>query len=347
MAAVSNSTASQETSVARAPTFIEKYGNVVFRWATYLFAWLTVFLVLYIVYTISTAALPAMSKYGWGFITGTTWDPNTSRYGVLPEIWGTLYSSLLALFMGTLFGLAVAIFLSEHYLASFVFSLLKVVGLQFHPVWGKLPERFEQLLKNLIELLAAIPSVVYGLWGIFFIIPLIRPFCLAWHAKLGWIPIFGTTLSGPGMLPAAVVLSIMILPTISAISLNALLAVPPRLREAAYGLGATRWESILAIILPTATKGIFGAIILAFGRALGETMALAMLVGNSNVISWSLFSPANTLAALLANNFAEAGPREIGVLMFAALILLGITIFVNMVGAFVLNRASMGQGGDQ
>ena len=208
---------------------------------------------------------------------------------MLPEIWGTLYSSLLALFMGTLFGLAVAIFLSEHYLASFVFSLLKLVGLQFHPVWGKLPDRFEHLLKNLIELLAAIPSVVYGLWGIFFIIPLIRPFCLAWHAKLGWIPIFGTTLSGPGMLPAALVLSIMILPTISAISLNALLAVPPRLREAAYGLGATRWESILAILLPTASKGIFGAIILAFGRALGETMALAMLVGNSNVISWSLF----------------------------------------------------------
>ncbi len=347
MSAVSPSTVGQEPSVARAPTFVEKYGNIVFRWAAYLFAWLTVFVVLYIIYTISAQALPAMHKYGWGFISGTTWDPNTSRYGVLPEIWGTIYSSLLALFMGTLFGLAVAIFLSEHYLASFVFALLKVAGLQFHPVWGKLPERFEQLLKNLIELLAAIPSVVYGLWGIFFVIPLIRPFCLAWHAKLGWIPIFGTTLSGPGMLPAAIVLSIMILPTISAISLNALLAVPPKMREAAYGLGATRWESILAIILPTATKGIFGAIILAFGRALGETMALAMLVGNSNVISWSLFSPANTLAALLANNFAEAGPREIGVLMFAALILLGITIFVNMVGAFVLNRASMGQGGDQ
>jgi len=331
------------TSVSRAPTLMEKYGNNVFRWATYLFAWLTVLLVLYIFYTISRQALPAMSKYGWGFITGTTWDPNTMQFGVLPEIWGTLYSSLLALVMGSVFGLAVAVFLSEHYLASIVFSLLKQVGLQFHPFWGRLPDQFEHLLKNLVELLAAIPSVVYGLWGIFFVIPLIRPFCLAWHAKLWWIPIFGTTLSGPGMLPAAVVLSIMILPTISAISLNALLAIPPKLREAAYGLGATRWESILAILLPTAAKGIFGAIILAFGRALGETMALAMLVGNSNVISWSLFSPANTLAALLANNFAEAGPSEIGVLMFAALILLGITVLVNMVGAFVLNRASVGR----
>ena len=347
MPPVSHSAVSKETSVARAPTFVEKWGNIIFRGATYLFAWLTVFLMLYIVYTISRQALPAMSKYGWGFIAGTTWDPNTGAYGVLPEIWGTMYSSLLALFMGTLFGLAVAIFLSEHYLGGFVFSLLKVVGLQFHPVWGRLPDQFEHLFKNLIELLAAIPSVVYGLWGLFFVIPLIRPFCLAWHAKLGWIPLFGTTLSGPGMLPAAIVLSIMILPTISAISLNALHAVPPRLREAAYGLGATRWESILAIIVPTAAKGIFGAIILAFGRALGETMALAMLVGNSNVISWSLFSPANTLAALLANNFPEAGPRDVGVLMFAALILLGITVVVNMLGAFILHRASIGQEGDR
>ena len=345
MPAVSRSTVGAATSISRPPTFIEKYGNIVFRWATYLFAWLTVFLVLYIVYTISKQALPAMSKYGWGFITSTTWDPNTREYGVLPEIWGTLYSSLLALFIGSLFGLMVAVFLSEHYLAGFVFALLKTVGLQFHPIWGKLPDQFEHLLKNLIELLAAIPSVVYGLWGIFFIIPLIRPFCHAWQAKLGWIPLFSTTLSGPGMLPAAIVLSIMILPTISAISLNALLAVPRKLREAAYGLGATRWESILAILLPTASKGIFGAIILAFGRALGETMALAMLVGNSNVISWSLFSPANTLAALLANNFAEAGPKEIPVLMFAALILLGITLLVNMAGAFVLQRASAGQEG--
>jgi len=345
MSAVSHSNFGTSTSVSRAPTLIEKYGDIFFRWATYLFAWLTVLLALYIVYTITKQALPAMSKYGWGFITSSTWDPNTREYGVLPEIWGTMYSSLLALFMGSMFGLAVAIFLSEHYLAAFVFSLLKAVGLQFHPVWGKLPDQLERLFKNLIELLAAIPSVVYGLWGIFFIIPLIRPFCLAWHAKLGWIPIFGTTLSGPGMLPAAIVLSIMILPTISAISLNALQAVPPKLREAAYGLGATRWESILAVLLPTASKGIFGAIILAFGRALGETMALAMLVGNSNVISWSLFSPANTLAALLANNFAEAGPKEVGVLMFAALILLAITILVNMAGAFVLNRASVGQEG--
>lgn len=334
-----------EASISRPPTSVERYGNTAFRLATYLFAWATVLLVLYIVYTIGQQAAPAVGKYGWGFITGTTWDPNTREYGVLPEIWGTLYSSLLALFLGTLFGLAVAVFLTEHYLASSVFAVLKIFGIEFHPVWGRLPDQLENLLKNLIELLAAIPSVVYGLWGIYFLIPVIRPVCHILRANLGWLPFFSTSLSGPGMLPAAIVLSIMILPTIAAISINALHAVPSKLREAAYGLGATRWESILAILIPTASKGIFGAIILAFGRALGETMALAMLVGNSNVISWSLFSPANTLAALLANNFPEAGPRDVGVLMFAALILLGITLVVNMLGTVVLQRASAGTGG--
>ncbi|MGC8658261.1 MAG: phosphate ABC transporter permease subunit PstC, partial [Desulfomonilaceae bacterium] len=242
--------------------------------------------------------------------------------------------------LGSFFGIAVAIFLSERFLSTFVFAVEKLFGVQFHPVWGKLPDQCEKILKNLIELLAAIPSVVYGLWGIFFIIPFIRPACNWIETKLGWIPLFSGSLSGPGMLPAAIVLGIMILPTISAISLNALLAVPPKLREAAYGLGATRWETILAILIPTASKGIFGSIILAFGRALGETMALAMLIGNANVISWSLFSPGNTLAALLANNFPEAGPKEVGVLMYAALILLGITLIVNIIGSLILQKAS-------
>jgi phosphate transport system permease protein len=196
------------------------------------------------------------------------------------------------------------------------------------------------VLKNLIELLAAIPSVVYGLWGIFVIIPLLRPMCNWLHDHLGWVPLFGTSLSGPGMLPAALVLAIMILPTISAISRDALVSVPPKLREAAYGLGATKWEAILAVIIPTAQTGILGSVLLAFGRALGETMALAMLVGNANVISWSLFSPASTLAALLANNFPEASRSQVGVLMYAALVLMGITLLVNIVGALVLQSSA-------
>jgi phosphate transport system permease protein len=158
-------------------------------------------------------------------------------------------------------------------------------------------------------------------------------------ANLGWIPWFEGTLGTGGMLPAAMVLAIMVLPTVSAISRDSLASVPPRIREAAYGLGATRWETLMGVLLPTAAPGLLGGIILAFGRALGETMALAMLVGNANRVSWSLFSPGNTLAALLANNFPEAPRREVGVLMYAALVLLFITLLVNILGNLVLMRA--------
>lgn len=316
-----------------------------FRGLTYVVAGLTVVLVLYIVVTIGRSAVPAIRERGIGFLTETAWDPNKEQYGILPQIWGTLYSSVLAVVIATVLGLAVAVFLSERLLSLFVFRMLKLFRLPSHGFWGRLPDSLESLLKNLIELLAAIPSVVYGLWGIFVIIPLIRPACNWLHEALGWIPLFKTALSGPGMLPAAVVLAIMILPTISAISRDALVSVPPKLREAAYGLGATRWEALLSVILPTAQTGILGAVMLAFGRALGETMALAMLVGNANVISWSLFSPANTLAALLANTFPEAKQEQVGVLMYAALVLMGITLLVNIFGALILQRASRGLKG--
>jgi len=326
--------------ISQPPTRAQRITNIVFQKTCYGFAWLSIVLVAFIVLRIASAALPAMREYGLGFLTGTTWDPNEGTYSILPEMWGTIYSSLLALIIGTAFGVAVAIFLSEGYVGDFIFNTLKIFNLHFHKVWGKLPERAEQLLRNLIELLAAIPSVVYGLWGLFVVIPAIRPAAGWLHAELGWFPLFGTDLAGPGMLPAVLVLSIMILPTITAISRNSLTAVPSRLRMAAYGLGATRWETVLAVILPTALRGIFGGVVLAFGRALGETMALAMLVGNANKISVSLFSPANTLAALLANSFPEARPKDVGVLMYAALVLLAITLVVNIAGAAILQRAS-------
>ena len=199
-----------------------------------------------------------MRQYGLGFITGTVWDANTHQYGILPQIWGTLYSSVLAVIFATLLGVAVAVFLSERFLSTFLFRVLHYFGLHSHRFWGALPDKLEGLLKNLVELLAAIPSVVYGLWGIFVVIPLIRPFCNSLHEHLGGIPFFGTALSGPGMMPAAIVLAIMILPTISAISRDALVAVPPKLRDAAYGLGATRWEAILAVTVPTARRELLG-----------------------------------------------------------------------------------------
>jgi phosphate transport system permease protein len=270
--------------ISRPPAKLDVVMDRSFRGLTFVFAGLTVVLVLYLLGQAGRNAAPAMEKYGLSFITSTTWDFNNSRFGVLPAIWGTMYSSVLALLLGGFFGVSIAIFLTQDFL----------------------PPKTEVVFKNIVELLAAIPSVVYGLWGIFVVIPTIRPAADWLHTHLGWIPLFRTTLSGPGMLPAAIVLTIMILPTISAISRDALGAVPYRLKEAAFGMGATRWEAILRVMLPTASTGIFGALVLGFGRALGETMALAMLVGNSNQLSLSLFSPANTLAALLALNFAAA-----------------------------------------
>jgi phosphate transport system permease protein len=333
--------ASRAGEIAQAPTRGQLLIDRVFRGTCSVFACLTIGLVTFIVLRIAFSAVPAVREYGLGFLSGRVWDPNTQRYGILAEIWGTLYTSALALVLGSAFGLAAAIFLSEGYLGQATYALLRPADLHMHPVWGRLPDQLERLLKNLIELLAAIPSVVYGLWGLFVVIPLIRPLCNWLHMKMSWFPLFATDLSGPGVLPAVIVLSIMILPTITAISRDALVSVPAKLRMAAYGLGATRWEAILAVILPTASRGIFGGIVLALGRALGETMALAMLVGNSNQIRVSLFSPANTLAALLANNFPEAGARQVGVLMYAALVLLGITLIVNIIGAVIIQRSSL------
>ncbi len=332
-------------AITQEPSGLQRASDTALRGLCYGFAWLSVLAVVFIVLKIAFAAAPAVRQFGFGFLTTRTWDPNQDQYGILPEIWGTMYTSVLALGIGTAFGVAAALFLSEGYLGAVVFSILKMFHVEFHPFWGTMPERLEQTLKNLIELLAAIPSVVYGLWGLFVIIPMIRPACNWLHLKMGWFPLFSTDLSGPGVLPAVLVLSIMILPTITAISRDALVSVPPKLRMAAYGLGATPWETILAVILPTAARGIVGGILLAFGRALGETMALAMLVGNANSITVSLFSPANTLAALLANTFPEAQHKEVGILMYAALVLLGITLVVNMIGAFILQRASAGLEG--
>jgi phosphate transport system permease protein len=316
---------SSAAPVARPPSGYDVFQDRLFRSLTYGCAWLTILSVVFLVWQIGTAAAPAVQRYGLEFLSSERWDPGREQFGVWPQIWGTLASSILGVFLGGLFGLAVAIFLTQDFV----------------------PPRLEVFLRNVVDLLAAIPSVVYGLWGIFVVIPTIRPACNWLHDHLGWIPIFGTRLSGPGLLPAALVLAIMVLPTVCALSRDSLNAVPHRLKEAAYGLGATRWEAILAVIVPTASRGIYASIILALGRALGETMALAMLVGNTNVVSWSLFSPADTLAALLANHFAEASQIEVGALMYAALVLLLITLLVNIIGTWILTRAEQGVGGTE
>ena len=310
-------------TISRPPTSWERFGERAFRGACFAFAWLTILVVLWIVGEIGWHAYPAMRSQGIEFLTTTKWDASNGKFGVLAEIGGTVYSSVLGVGVATILGLAVAIVLTQDFLPP-------------SWAWG---------LKSIVELLAAIPSVVYGLWGIFVVLPLMRAPAAWLHAHLDWIPLFNTRLAGPGMLPAALVLAIMVLPTITAISRDAIAAVPGKIREAAYGLGATKWEVILGVILPTASRGIYGSIILGLGRALGETMALAMLVGSVSEIRWSLFSPSNTLAALLATRFPEASQIEIEALKYAALVLLAITLVVNIVGTWIILYTSVDQKG--
>lgn len=304
--------------VARPPSAWQKNFDVVFRRVAQVFGAAVVALLAGVVFEVMRHAKTAMGTYGLRFLTTSTWDANRADFGIAPEIAGTLYTSLLALGIGGFLGITVALVLSQ----------------------GFVPRKVELIMKNVIELLAAIPSVVYGLWGIFVLIPAIREPAGWVNEHLGSIPFFSTRLSGPGVLPASIVLSIMILPTVTALSREAMAAVPKRLAAAAYGLGATRWEVIFKVTLPTAVGGIFGALVLGFGRALGETMALAMLVGNANVFGWSLFSPGNTLAALLANHFPEAGAVEVGALMYAAVVLLLITLTVNALGSLIMLRTT-------
>jgi phosphate transport system permease protein len=310
----------QPDSVCQPPSTLDFLVDRSFRALARLGVILILALVFALVFEIGRKAIPGIQKYGMEMLLGTVWDVNQHKFGILPAIWGTLYSALIALLIGGFFGVSMAIFLTQDFL----------------------PARLAAVFRTIVELLAAIPSVVYGLWGIFVVIPAIRPLTDWLHGAFGWIPFFGTTLSGPGLLPASLVLAIMILPTIAAVSQDALRSVPLKTKQAAYGMGTTHWEAILKVMVPSAATGIFGALVLGLGRALGETMALAMLVGNSNQISLSLFAPANTLAALLALNFPEAGPSEIEVLMYAALILMFITLVVNVIGSLIMAYAQRG-----
>jgi phosphate transport system permease protein len=290
-----------------------------FVWLTGVFAVGIALLLLAMAGRVGMDALPAFGQFGLGFLTSSKWDPVNEVYGALPQIYGTLISALIAIVLALPIGLGVAIFLSEDYL----------------------PNKIKTPLVFLIELLAAIPSVVYGLWGIFVLIPILRDGGIKLNAGLGWIPLFSTRPSGPGIYVAGVILAIMILPIIAAISRDALVAVPPDLRQAAYGLGATRWETIFKIILPAAFSGIIGGTMLALGRAMGETMATTMVIGNANKINMSLFDQGSTIASLLANQFAEASGLQISSLMYAAFVLFLITLVVNVLAELLVRRVRM------
>ncbi|MBN3872640.1 phosphate ABC transporter permease subunit PstC [Nostoc sp. JL33] len=287
-----------------------------FIWLTKIFAFGVAATLLWIASQVAIGAWPAIQKFGASFLANTTWNPVNDSYGVLPQIYGTLVSSFIGLLIAVPIGVGTAIVLSEDFL----------------------PAKVKLVLVFAVELLAAIPSVVYGVWGIFVLVPILTSLGKWLNGYFGWLPFFSTSPTGPGMLPAGVILAIMTLPIITALSRDALISIPPSLRQASIGLGATRWETILQVLIPAAFSGIVSAVMLGLGRAMGETMAVTMLIGNSNNISISLLAPANTISSLLANQFSEASGLQVAALMYAALVLFFLTLVVNILAELIVMR---------
>jgi phosphate transport system permease protein len=292
-------------------------GDLIYRGLTTVFAVAIPVLLAFITFEVVAAAWPALRQFGFGFLTSSTWDAVRGQFGAAPMIYGTVVSSILALILAAPLALGVAIFLSE-----------------FSPRWLRQPLSF------LVDLLAAIPSVVYGLWGMFVLLPILResvmPF-LRDTLGLGRTPFFSGPAYGNSMLAAAVILAIMILPYISAVSREVLMAVPRSQREAALAMGATKWEMIRDAVIPYARSGILGGVILGLGRALGETMAVTMLIGNRHEISPSLFAPGYTLASVIANEFAEATTvLHTSALMACGAVLLVVTLVVNAIARWLV-----------
>jgi len=277
-----------------------------FRLATGAFALVLILIVCAIGYELTTQSMQSIRQFGFDFWRTEIWDPVAGEFGALPVIWGTLYSSVLALAIATPIALGIAVFISE-----------------------LCPATLRQPLVFLTELLAAIPSIVYGLWGIFVLVPAVRALETAMPDALRQLPIFAGPPLGLGMLSAALVLAIMVIPFTSSVAREVLKSVPAAQREGAYALGATRFEAIRAALFYART-GIIGAVMLGFGRALGETMAVTMVIGNTPQVSTSLFAPQHTMAAVIANEFTEASDQlYLNALVEIGLVLFIITLLVN------------------
>jgi len=297
----------------------EKLVDLGFRQLTLLLASTVAIVLLGIFLTVFQGAREAIAAFGLSFLTTSNWDPVTEQYGAFVAIYGTLVSSLLALLIAVPLGVGTAIFITEDLIPT---ALRDAIGL-------------------MVELLAAIPSVVLGLWAIFVMEPAIRPALNLLHTLLGWSPFFNTVPQGPGMAPAILILVVMVLPIITAISRDALNQVPIELRQGAYGVGTTRWGAIFSVILPAAISAITGGVMLALGRAMGETMAVTMIIGNALNFDISLLAPGNTIASMLANQFGEADGIQVSALMYAALILMVLTFSVNVAAQWIVRRLSL------
>jgi phosphate transport system permease protein len=295
------------------------WGDRVFKYLT-LFLALTVFVLIGLIgYELAKGSHLTIRKFGFHFFTGTDWDPVNEEYGALPFIFGTLVSSVLALCIAVPLSVATAVYLTE-----------------LAPYWIRQP------LTIFVELLAAVPSVILGLWGIFVMVPWLREHLFPWlKAAFGFTPLFSGPIYGVSMLAGGIIIAIMILPIITSISREILRSVPGLQREAAYALGATRWEVTRIAVLSYAKKGIFGAVILGLGRALGETMAVTMVIGNKPEIAKSLFAPGYTLASVVANEFAEATTdMYLNALFEIGLVLLIVTVIVNGIAQVLLKSFS-------
>jgi len=293
---------------ATSPTRRQPFGDEVAYAVTWFFATLILVLTVWIVYELWVQSSPSIAKFGFRFLTTKMWNPVTDEYGALPFIYGTVITSVVALLISVPIGVGAAIYLSE--LA---------------------PTKVSNALTFLVELLAAVPSVIFGLMAIFTLVPFMRDYIgPVIQAVLGKVPLFSGRVYGVGYLTAALILTIMIFPYIISVSREALMAVPRDQREAALALGATKWESTYQVVVPYARLGIFGAIFLALARAIGETMAVTMVIGNDPSIHASLFAPGYTIAAVLANEFTEAtGKVYLSALIELGLVLFGLTMILN------------------
>jgi phosphate transport system permease protein len=289
-------------------------GDIIFERLTLLFAVSVFLLVVLMGYEMYIGSKISIDKFGWSFLTKSTWDPVQEIYGALPIIYGTVVSSVLALLLALPLSIGIAIFLSE-----------------VAPGW------LEKPLSFLVELLAGIPSVIYGLWGIFVLVPWLRNYVEPYlQDHFGYLPFFKGAPYGFGLLAAVLILTIMVLPIISSITRDVLKAIPQSQREAALALGATKWQSTM-IVLSDAKSGILGATMLGLGRAIGETMAVTMVIGNRALISPSLFEPSYTMASVIANEFTEASSQMyLSALIQLALVLFVITIIINALAHFLV-----------
>lgn len=279
------------------------------------FSWLIIILIILMLGTMFSFAWPAIKKFGISFLTSRVWNPVLDDFGALPFIYGSLVTSCIALIIAVPLGIGSAIFLTE-----------------------VAPKKIREPLAFVIELLAAVPSIIYGFWALFILTPLLRDYVQPFLNKhLGFLPFFQGPMMGLGIFAAGIILAIMILPIITSITRDVLNAVPDEQRHGMLALGATRWETIRHIVLPYGKAGIIGAIILAFGRAVGETMAVTMVVGNVNRISYSFFAMGNTMSSVIANEFSEAVSEfHIGALVELGLVLFAITLLLNIAARILI-----------